>query len=118
MGLAFDTARSADRLLERDGALWTLSDALDDARGDRGSVLLVAGEAGSGKTADIDAATAGTLDAAIERSDTAAISKLSHWRRLAGLDVELPPDAEGGVVPEPGRLLRRDEPAHAPFNDG
>jgi hypothetical protein len=111
MGLAFDTTRSADLLLERDGALRTLSDALDDARGDRGSVLLVAGEAGIGKTA-------GTLDAAIERSDTAAISKLSHWRRLAGLDVELPPDAEGGVVPEPGRLLRRDEPAHAPFNDG
>ena len=50
MGLAFDTVRSADLLLERDDGLEMLSGALDDARAGRGSVLLVAGEAGIGKT--------------------------------------------------------------------
>ncbi len=47
---------------------------------------------------DIDAATAATLDAAVERGDTVAICKLSYWRHLAGLDVELPPDAEGPLA--------------------
>jgi ATP/maltotriose-dependent transcriptional regulator MalT len=47
---------------------------------------------------EIDPATAETLAAAVERGDTVAICKLSYWRHLAGLDVELPPDAEGPLA--------------------
>ena len=50
MGLAFDLAHTIDFLLERDDALATLFDALDNARTGRGTALLIAGEAGVGKT--------------------------------------------------------------------
>src|SRR6476619_4074326 len=50
MGLAFDTRRGADELLERDEALATLAEALNEARLGQGRVVLVGGEAGAGKT--------------------------------------------------------------------
>jgi DNA-binding CsgD family transcriptional regulator/tetratricopeptide (TPR) repeat protein len=50
------------------------------------------------RLADVDAATAATLAAALERDDTPAICKLSYWRRLAGLEVDLPADAEGPLA--------------------
>jgi len=50
MGIAFDTARGVDVLLERDDALAELHDALDGARIGHGTALFVSGEAGVGKT--------------------------------------------------------------------
>ena len=50
------------------------------------------------RVAEVDPATAATLDAAVERGDTAAICRLSYWRHVAGLAVELPPDAEGPLA--------------------
>ena len=50
------------------------------------------------RLADVDDVTAATLDAAVARGDTAAISKLSYWRHLAGLDVHLPANAEGPLA--------------------
>jgi DNA-binding CsgD family transcriptional regulator len=50
MGLAFDTRRGTDELLERDEALAMLTEALNDARLGHGRVVLVGGEAGAGKT--------------------------------------------------------------------
>src|SRR3954468_21927343 len=42
--------RMSSRLLERDAPLAALLTALDEAEGGRGSIALVSGEAGSGKT--------------------------------------------------------------------
>ncbi|MCY7302286.1 MAG: AAA family ATPase [Thermoleophilia bacterium] len=50
MGIAFDTARGVDVLLERDDALAELHDAFDGARTGHGTALFVSGEAGVGKT--------------------------------------------------------------------
>ena len=50
MGLAFDTAHAEGVLLERDEELARLFEALTDAHLGHGRVILVAGEAGAGKT--------------------------------------------------------------------
>jgi DNA-binding CsgD family transcriptional regulator/tetratricopeptide (TPR) repeat protein len=50
MGLTFHTARAGGILLERDEQLATLFEALNDAHLGQGRVVLVAGEAGAGKT--------------------------------------------------------------------
>jgi DNA-binding CsgD family transcriptional regulator len=50
MGLAFHTAHAGGVLLERDEELATLFEALNDAHLGHGRVILVAGEAGAGKT--------------------------------------------------------------------
>ncbi|MCY7302287.1 MAG: LuxR C-terminal-related transcriptional regulator [Thermoleophilia bacterium] len=43
---------------------------------------------------EIDAATAASFGAAVARKDTSAICQLGYWRRLAGLDVDVPDDAD------------------------
>ncbi len=47
---------------------------------------------------EIDAATAAGFEAAVARSDTPAICKLGYWRDLAGLEVNVPQDAEGPLA--------------------
>ena len=51
-------AESAERLLERERELTAIGDALDEARGGRGRVVLVEAPAGLGKTSLLDAAAA------------------------------------------------------------
>ena len=51
-------AESAERLLERERELAAIGDALDEARGGRGRVVLVEAPAGLGKTSLLDAAAA------------------------------------------------------------
>lgn len=53
-----------ERLLERDGELATLVDAVEEACADRGSVVLVAGEAGGGKSSLMRAFADATRDRA------------------------------------------------------
>ena len=50
MGLAFETHRGTDELLERDEQLAMLSEALNEARLGQGRIVLIGGEAGAGKT--------------------------------------------------------------------
>ena len=50
MGLAFDTRRGTDELLERDEQLAMLTEALNETRLGHGRVVLIGGEAGAGKT--------------------------------------------------------------------
>jgi DNA-binding CsgD family transcriptional regulator len=44
---------------------------------------------------EVAEATEAMLQAAIDRADTEAICRLSFWRRLAGLEVDLPENASG-----------------------
>ena len=47
---------------------------------------------------EIDAATAASFVAAVARNDTPSICKLGYWRSLAGLEVDVPQDAEGPLA--------------------
>ena len=60
MGLAFDTRRGTEELLERDDALAVLAEALNEARLGFGRVVLIGGEAGAGKTSLVGAFCAGS----------------------------------------------------------
>jgi DNA-binding CsgD family transcriptional regulator/tetratricopeptide (TPR) repeat protein/GTPase SAR1 family protein len=62
MGLAFHTAHAGGDLLEREEELATLFEALSDARLGQGRVMLVAGEAGAGKTSLVRAFCHGVGD--------------------------------------------------------
>ena len=44
---------------------------------------------------EVDAATAATLAVAVESGDSEAVPRLLFWRRLAGLDVDVPLDGAG-----------------------
>ena len=44
---------------------------------------------------EVDAATAATLAVAVELGDSEAVPRLLFWRRLASLDVDVPPDGTG-----------------------
>ena len=77
-------AESAERLLEREPELAAIGDALDEARGGRGRVVLVEAPAGLGKTSLLDAA--------------AAIAAGAGFKVLRARDSELERDFAYGAV--------------------
>src|SRR5687768_14822456 len=83
MGLTYDTARAGGELLERDEELATLFEALSDAHLGHGRVILVAGEAGAGKTSLVRAFAHAVGDRA--RVLAGACDALSTPRPLAPL---------------------------------
>jgi len=83
MGLAFDTRRSREELLERDEALAMLAEALTEARLGHGRIVLVGSEAGAGKTTLVRA-FCGMVDARL-RVLAGACDALSTPRPLAPL---------------------------------
>jgi DNA-binding CsgD family transcriptional regulator/tetratricopeptide (TPR) repeat protein len=103
MDLAFQTTRAGGLLLERDEELATLFEALSDAHLGHGRVMLVAGEAGAGKTSLVRAFGHAVRDRA--RVLAGACDALSTPRPLgpfldvAGRDGELAELVQLGAQP-------------------
>ena len=87
-------------LLERDGLLQDINRALESARGGSGSLLLIAGEAGAGKTSLVQASRSAVGDNVIVV--WGACDPLSTPRPLSPLmDFGMSPDAGLGGLRDP-----------------